>query len=49
MLTLDKAFKLIELARSQGKDLGLKPLTVAVLDAGGHLIALARDDKQPAA
>ena len=29
---------------AKGRELGLKPLTVAVLDAGGHLIALQRED-----
>lgn len=43
-MTLDLAFKIIASARAHGTELGLKPLTVAVLDAGGHLIALARED-----
>ena len=29
---------------ARGAELGLKPLTVAVIDAGGHLVALARQD-----
>ena len=28
----------------KGRELGLKPLTIAVLDAGGHLLAFARQD-----
>jgi uncharacterized protein GlcG (DUF336 family) len=31
-------------ALAKGQALGLKPLTVAVLDAGGHLIAFQRQD-----
>lgn len=44
MMTLDLAFQIISSARSQAKEIGLKPLTIAVLDAGGHLTALARED-----
>ncbi|MEL6435778.1 MAG: heme-binding protein [Pseudomonadota bacterium] len=43
-LTLSKSQKIIREALAKGKDLGLKPLTVAVLDAGGHLVALQRED-----
>lgn len=43
-LTLSQATKIIEGALAEGARLGLKPLTVAVLDAGGHLIALQRQD-----
>jgi uncharacterized protein GlcG (DUF336 family) len=43
-VTLDQANVLIAAACVKGKDLGLKPLTIAVLDAGGHLIALQRQD-----
>ena len=44
VLTLDHARTIIAAAFAQGRDLGLKPLTVAVLDAGGALVALARMD-----
>lgn len=44
MLTLKQANNLIETAFAKGNELGLKPLTVAVLDPGGHLIALQRQD-----
>ena len=44
-LTLAQATQLIDLALAKAKDLKLKPMTVAVLDAGGHLIALKREDK----
>ena len=43
-LTLRKAKIIIRKALEKGKELGFKPLSVAVLDAGGHLIALERSD-----
>jgi uncharacterized protein GlcG (DUF336 family) len=43
-LTLDIADKMIVAAFSKGTELQLKPLCVAVLDPGGHVIALARQD-----
>ena len=43
-LSLETAQKIIEVAIAKGHELGIKPLTVAVLDAGGHLKALARED-----
>jgi len=43
-ITLAQAQALIAAAIDEGRSLGLKPLTVAVLDAGGHLVALARED-----
>lgn len=44
-LSLEQAQRLITLTLEHGRELGLQPLTVAVLDSGGHTIALARDDK----
>ena len=44
MLTLEQACVIIDKALEKGRELGLKPLTVAVLDAGGHLTALKRED-----
>lgn len=44
MLSLGQSVKLIEAAFAKGKALGLNPLCVAVLDAGGNLIALQRQD-----
>jgi uncharacterized protein GlcG (DUF336 family) len=44
VLTLKQASIIIDKALEKGRELGLKPLTVAVLDAGGHLTALKRDD-----
>lgn len=43
-LTLDKAREIVAAARTEGRNLGLKPLTVAVLDAAGNLKALERED-----
>jgi uncharacterized protein GlcG (DUF336 family) len=43
-LSLDHANRIIAAALTHGQELGLKPLTVAVLDPGGHLIALQRQD-----
>ena len=43
-LTLSRANRIIKEAFGKGTSLGLKPLTVAVLDAGGHLVALQRAD-----
>jgi len=43
-LTLSTAQTIIKTALAKGHEIGLKPLTVAVLDAGGHLIALERED-----
>jgi uncharacterized protein GlcG (DUF336 family) len=43
-LTLAIAQTIIKTALAKGHEIGLKPLTVAVLDAGGHLIALERQD-----
>lgn len=43
-LTLDTAQAIIGDCLEWRKANGLKPLTVAVLDAGGYLLALARED-----
>jgi uncharacterized protein GlcG (DUF336 family) len=44
MISLDAARKMVEAARAKGREMGLKPLSVAVLDAGGHLLAFERED-----
>lgn len=46
-VTLDQANTVIAAAFAKERELGLKPLTVAVLDAGGHLIAFQRSDGSP--
>ncbi len=43
-LNLSTAQNIIATALRYRLDNGMKPLTVAVLDSGGHLIALARED-----
>jgi uncharacterized protein GlcG (DUF336 family) len=43
-ISLHQAETIIDAAMKKGEALALKPLTVAVLDAGGHLIALRRAD-----
>lgn len=43
-LTLAEANCIITTAIARGTELALKPLSVAVLDAGGHLIAFQRQD-----
>ena len=43
-ISLRKARIVIRAALSKGKDLGLKPLSVVVADAGGHVIAFERED-----
>jgi len=43
-LTLDQAEKIIAAARRERKRLGEVPLAYAVLDSGGHVIAMARED-----
>ena len=43
-ITLDQANTIITAAFAKGRELGLKPLSVAVLDPGGHLIAFQRAD-----
>lgn len=43
-ITLDQAQTIVTSALKEGRKLGLKPLSVAVLDAGGHLVAFAREN-----
>ena len=44
MVTLAQASVIVDQALEQGRKLGLKPLTVVVLDACGHLKAMKRED-----
>lgn len=46
MLTLDEALELCAAARTAATELGV-PMSFAVMDPGGHLIALARMDGAP--
>lgn len=43
-LTLEQANTIIKAALSKGAELNLNPLTVAVLDSGGHIRAIQRQD-----
>jgi uncharacterized protein GlcG (DUF336 family) len=42
---LAQASTIVDAALKKGRDTGCAPLTVAVLDAGGHLVAFKREDK----
>jgi uncharacterized protein GlcG (DUF336 family) len=44
-LTLGQATTIVEIALKKGRETSCAPLTVAVLDAGGHLKAFAREDE----
>jgi uncharacterized protein GlcG (DUF336 family) len=44
MLTLAQASIIVDKALEKGREHGFKPLTVAVLDAGGQMKALKRED-----
>lgn len=43
-LTLEQAEKITAAARAKGRELDLQPLTVAVLDAGGQIKSVQRED-----
>ena len=43
-LTIAQASTIIDVALQKGRDMKVAPLAVAVLDAGGNLIAFKRDD-----
>lgn len=43
-MTLETAQRIIEVARAKGREMGLKPLSVVVLDAGAHVLAFERED-----
>ncbi len=43
-LTLAHAAAITDAALARGRERGFAPLTVAVLDAGGHLVAMKRED-----
>lgn len=48
-LTLEKAQTIVQKAYEKAAEMGLNPLTIAVLDDGGHLKAFARADGPGAA
>ena len=43
-MTLDIASRIVDAALATGRERGFMPLSVAVLDAGGHLVAFKRED-----
>jgi len=43
-LSLQQAERIVDAGLERARELGLKPLTIAVLDAGGHLVAFKRQD-----
>ncbi len=43
-INLDQAVKIAQATLKTGRELDLKPLTVVVLDTGGHMVAFMRDD-----
>lgn len=43
-ITLEAATTIINGALEKGAEINCDPLTVAVLDAGGHLVAFKRQD-----
>ena len=45
VVTLAQASTIVDVALKKGRETNLAPLTVAVLDAGGHLVAFKREDK----
>jgi uncharacterized protein GlcG (DUF336 family) len=44
-LSLQQAEGILDAGLDRARELGLKPLTIAVLDAGGHLVAFKRQDR----
>jgi uncharacterized protein GlcG (DUF336 family) len=44
-LTLAQAATIVDAALAKGRETNSAPLSVAVLDAGGHLVAFKREDK----
>jgi uncharacterized protein GlcG (DUF336 family) len=44
-VNLAQAATIVDIALRKGRELECAPLTVAVLDSGGHLVAFKREDK----
>ena len=44
-ISLQQANRIIDAALARGAEMNLKPLSVSVLDAGGHMIAFQRQDR----
>jgi uncharacterized protein GlcG (DUF336 family) len=45
VLTLAQASTIIDVALNKARESNFQPLSIAVLDAGGHLVAFKREDK----
>src|SRR5947208_2104314 len=45
VINLAQAATIVDVALRKGRELQCAPLTVAVLDSGGHLVAFKREDK----
>jgi len=45
MISLAQASTIVDAALRKGRELNCAPLTVAVLDSGGHLVTFKREDK----
>jgi uncharacterized protein GlcG (DUF336 family) len=43
-VSLKEASRIIDAGLERARELRLKPLTITVLDAGGHLVAMKRED-----
>ena len=43
-ISLEQAQTIVAAGLAEGRKLGLKPISIAVLDPGGHLVAFARED-----
>jgi uncharacterized protein GlcG (DUF336 family) len=43
-ITIKKARTIIKTALAKGREAGMKPLSIVVVDAGGHTIAFERED-----
>ncbi|MEX2453159.1 MAG: heme-binding protein [Rhodospirillaceae bacterium] len=44
-VTLEQASVIVDTALARGRENGFAPLTVVVLDAGGHAVAMKRENK----
>ena len=44
-VSLSQAATIVDTAIAKGRELRLHPLTVVVLDAGGHMVAMKREDE----
>ncbi len=46
-ISIDQAREIIRVAKEKGEEAGMKPLSVVVVDAGGHVIAFERGEGAP--